>query len=292
MTRRRWGKAGVPLTAQEAAKLEGRRYRRELDEQRAYRDWRAGKVVPYRITIALDFHGLQGPDVDEACGVHEPQVDRWEAGTLYPTWSQLCALAELTGNTPGFFMHQPHQDLPLETSMRFHRVGGQRCDTRQAPPVRTFLPEAITATVEGAPVEHRGLHQLRPAEPLRDLPEPQQGRTDDRGSTPTGRSPRLEARRPGPLPNPRRDTAMTHEAPRLDRTGDPEPPDQQHRPGIDCADGWQLGHTLDDEQPLRCLVCHPEFLPENRRRRLWGSNLDARPRDLSSTSTRPHGGQP
>ncbi|WP_027947195.1 hypothetical protein [Amycolatopsis taiwanensis] len=68
----------------------------------------------------------------------------------------------------------------------------------------------------------------------------------------------------------------------LDRTGEPIDPDTGHH----CANGWQLGHTLDDDQPLRCLICHPEFLPERRRARLWGGNPDARPHP-SSTETRP-----
>ncbi|HKS46746.1 MAG TPA: hypothetical protein VJT49_16865 [Amycolatopsis sp.] len=156
MTRRRWGKAGVPLTAREAAAIDARnarsRYHHQLDQQRAYHEWRAGKLVPYRITLALDAKDLYGPEVDAACGVAEPQVDMWEAGTLYPTWEQLQALAALTGCTERFFMRQPHEDLPHETSMRFHRIGGQKCDRRQPPPVRAFTREAIAATVRSAPV--------------------------------------------------------------------------------------------------------------------------------------------
>jgi len=147
VTRRRWGKAGIPLTAQETAALDRRAYTRTLREQRTYDAWRAGKVVPYRITIALDAQGLEGPEVDTACGGAEPDVDMWEAGTKYPTWEQLKLLAELTGVTPEYFLFEPGSDLPLETSLRFHRIGGQRCDWRQPPPVRAFTPEAIAAAV-------------------------------------------------------------------------------------------------------------------------------------------------
>lgn len=153
--RRRWGKAGVPLTPAEAAANDARaeraRYRRALDNQRAYQLWRAGKVVPYRITVALDSLGLFGPEVDEACGVEEPAVDKWESGSLYPTWDQLRALAKLCGVTERFFMLTPGGDLPLRTSMRFHRVGGQRTDYLEPPPVRCFTLAAVEAQTRDAP---------------------------------------------------------------------------------------------------------------------------------------------
>jgi hypothetical protein len=150
---RRWGKAGVRLTSAEAAKNDQkqhqRRHRRVVADQEAYRQWAAGKVVPHRITVALDTHSLYGPEVDEACGAQEPDVDMWEAGTLYPTWEQLCLLAKLTGFTPRFFMIQPTDLLPVQTSMRFHRIGGQPATgEREPPPVRFFTPEAIAAIKE------------------------------------------------------------------------------------------------------------------------------------------------
>lgn len=112
-------------------------------EQAARRAWAAGKVVPHRITTALDLHALYGPEVDAACGVEEPAVDEWEAGTRYPTWEQLCLLAELCGVTPWMFVMDVPREFPVQTSMRFHRIGGQ-CDTRLTPPpVRMFTPEAI-----------------------------------------------------------------------------------------------------------------------------------------------------
>lgn len=67
-------------------------------EQQAYRDWATGKVIPDRITTALDA---------QACGVEEPAVDLWEAGTLYPTWEQLCALARLVDLPVGVFTMEP-----------------------------------------------------------------------------------------------------------------------------------------------------------------------------------------
>lgn len=80
------------------------------DEQR-FRDaewealprWRRGEVVPARITMLLDARGLYGPNVDLACGAIEPEVDEWEAGTRYPQFRQLVALARLVECTPMFF---------------------------------------------------------------------------------------------------------------------------------------------------------------------------------------------
>ncbi len=59
--------------------------------------------VPGRITVALDAKALDGPEVDEACGVAEPVVDLWEAGVLIPTDEQLAALAKLTEMPVSFF---------------------------------------------------------------------------------------------------------------------------------------------------------------------------------------------
>lgn len=127
MTPRRWGKAGIPLTEAEIADNRRRAGLRQLQSAQvrarsdaiARRKWAAGMVVPYMITLALDAKSLFGPEVDLACGVEEPAVDMWEAGRLYPTWEQLCALAELTGNTPEWFTLEPKL-TPLDTSMRFH----------------------------------------------------------------------------------------------------------------------------------------------------------------------------
>lgn len=59
--------------------------------------------APKQITLALDARGLEGPEVDEACGVAEPVVDLWEAGVLIPTPDQVARLARLTGQVPAYF---------------------------------------------------------------------------------------------------------------------------------------------------------------------------------------------
>ena len=63
--------------------------------------------TPERITMALDFAGLEGPEVDRALSGEEPMVDEWEAGVRVPTLAQVQALAELTGWPVRFFYLPP-----------------------------------------------------------------------------------------------------------------------------------------------------------------------------------------
>lgn len=123
---------------------------RGSDRLRVYADWQHGRVVPHRITMALDLHGHHGPEVDAACGVEEPTVDMWEAGTLYPTWPQLQALAGICPQVMlGYFVLPLVDPLPLATSLRFHRVGGHPTDRLEPPQVRCYPPDVVWATVRG-----------------------------------------------------------------------------------------------------------------------------------------------
>jgi hypothetical protein len=148
----RWGKAGERLDPVEAEQRRRRktaeRARAEIarvkDDERAHESWRVGKIVPSRITMVLDAKSLYGPEVDVACGGVEPMVDEWEAGTRYPTWEQLKALAALTGVTPRYFTWNDHQIHLGPTTMRFH----VRNLPPEKPPVMEFTYEAIAA-VEG-----------------------------------------------------------------------------------------------------------------------------------------------
>ena len=148
--RRRWGKAGIRLTPEQAAALDTRNRRKatesaELtrrDNAAARRAWAAGLIAPCTITIALDAHGLYGPEVDRACRAEEPDVDLWEAGKLYPRWDQLVALAALTHVTPRWFTNGPHTPLSCaETSMRFHLPAHDRVEYR---PI-THFPDHVVA---------------------------------------------------------------------------------------------------------------------------------------------------
>lgn len=127
-------------------------WRRALRDDWAYRAWSQGLVAPYRITWALDICLLDGPGVDEACGVAEPAVDEWEAGIRYPAWEELCALADLTGFSVRFFIRTPGIPPLLISglSLQYHRpYGGRLPGWSPPPPVPCFLPEAIAAATKG-----------------------------------------------------------------------------------------------------------------------------------------------
>lgn len=119
--------------------------------------WLRGLVVPHRITLALDIRKLDGPEVDEACGVEEPTVDLWECGRVYPTWEQLLKLAVLTGFDVAFFtaplaaeplmvinLHRPVHPSGFPHESVFEAV-------RQERPVPAFTQAAIRRTLSGRP---------------------------------------------------------------------------------------------------------------------------------------------
>lgn len=108
--------------------------------------WTAGQVVPHRITLALDSRRLDGPEVDEACGVKEPAVDRWERGTLYPTWEQLCLLAVLTGFPVAFFT-EPADENPIVSNIRFRPSEGRHVYQAEPRPVLAFTEKAVRRTL-------------------------------------------------------------------------------------------------------------------------------------------------
>ncbi len=56
-----------------------------------------------RITLALDYHGFDGPEVDAALGVIEPMVDWWEEGRVVPSGEEIERLAALTQFPVEFF---------------------------------------------------------------------------------------------------------------------------------------------------------------------------------------------
>lgn len=145
-----YGKAGVPLTPEElearSRARAARRNRQAAAEAAALEEARArharGLVRPYMITHALDAMDLYGPEVDTACGVREPTVDLWEAGHVYPTFDQLCALATLTRVTPLFLTRDHH----VAHDGRMFLCGpGVKYAGPAEPPVYTFTPEAMAA---------------------------------------------------------------------------------------------------------------------------------------------------
>lgn len=126
-------------------------HRREL-EAAAHERWQRGEVIPHLITLALDAAQLDGPEVDIACGAAEPAVDQWEAGTRYPTWEQLCALAELTGNDVRFFTREPGEIHPIGPTVVFacDRSKRKHNPVVEVPaPILRFDPAAVAATLGG-----------------------------------------------------------------------------------------------------------------------------------------------
>lgn len=82
------------------------------EERRDPAAYYAGQTpTPERITIALDLRELYGPEVDQALGGEEPMVDEWESGERVPAFTQIQALAELTGFTVRWFYRPPPPDL-------------------------------------------------------------------------------------------------------------------------------------------------------------------------------------
>lgn len=107
--RSRWSAAAAP-----------QRY--ERGHRQARLDYDRHKLVPARITIALDLSELYGPEVDAACDAAEPDVDRWEAGELYPTWQQVELLAALTDFPVHFFFLPIDAERPW-TTLDIHLPG-------------------------------------------------------------------------------------------------------------------------------------------------------------------------
>jgi hypothetical protein len=126
--------------------FEVRRVQHAPGAAEAKRRWERGLAVPARITLALDMLKLDGPEVDEACGVQEPTVDRWEQGLIYPTWEQLCRLAVLTGFAVAFFT-APAEDLNFDHGPHFRPGYGNREPSRPAPLVPRFTDKAINRTL-------------------------------------------------------------------------------------------------------------------------------------------------
>src|SRR4051794_18501016 len=95
--------------------------------------------TPSRITAALDARGMYGPGVDEACGVREPAVDQWEAGTLIPTAEQIRKLSVLTGYPVEFFYKPPMPEFAAGGFICIRSGKGRGCHPLVSGP-REVLP--------------------------------------------------------------------------------------------------------------------------------------------------------
>jgi hypothetical protein len=102
---------------------------------------RNGRPYPERISSALDIRGLDGPEVDVACGAVEPAVDRWESGDEVPTLHQLGLLAALTGFPLGFFFLPPSESLA--TGWICGSGSCERFDERPDAPIVPLFKETL-----------------------------------------------------------------------------------------------------------------------------------------------------
>ena len=113
------------LAAEQAAAHRGAYVGAQM-RQRNERLIATGRVVPARITMALDMRGLEGPEVDVACGGAEPDVDMWELGLAVPSREQVEKLADLTGFHPAYF-YMPIPPGPLTGAITI--CGDHGCHT-------------------------------------------------------------------------------------------------------------------------------------------------------------------
>lgn len=111
------------LAAEQNAKQQAG-YRAAVSLRQAEKLIETGKVVPARITLALDMHGLEGPEVDAACGAAEPDVDMWEAGLAVPSPDQVKLLAKLTGYGVVWF-YRPMKAGPVHDYVFICGQGGR-----------------------------------------------------------------------------------------------------------------------------------------------------------------------
>ncbi|TIH34948.1 hypothetical protein D4765_11675 [Subtercola vilae] len=130
----------------------------DRSERESRSAWEDGKLIPDRITTYLDMAGLDGPGVDEACGVKEPAVDLWEAGELYPTWEQLLALANICSiGVKAFFWDDAPHEIPGYWRQHFNIKSDADWEAFNQPAIMRFTPAALA--------DHRSRVESTPATP-------------------------------------------------------------------------------------------------------------------------------
>ncbi|HZN71229.1 MAG TPA: hypothetical protein VFC00_06045 [Micromonosporaceae bacterium] len=124
--RTRQAAPGARALAAEQSSKQRDRYAKAQQRQEEQRLLAEARPVPARITIALDFRGLEGPEVDIACGAEEPAVDLWECGVEVPTAEQVRLLADLTG-FPIVSFYLPVEPGPVIDGMWICWAGRRGC---------------------------------------------------------------------------------------------------------------------------------------------------------------------
>jgi hypothetical protein len=141
------------LVAEQAAE-DQRRYASAAHRASTEKLIAGGKVVPARITIALDICGLDGPEIDEQVGTWhgnpDGDIDRWEQALAVPSPQQVELLATLTECTVAWF-YEPLEPGPmLENGPVWMCFSGREGCTQVQPHVIT---DAGVLLYEGQPRE-------------------------------------------------------------------------------------------------------------------------------------------
>jgi hypothetical protein len=179
-TRTRRAPPGTRALAARQAGEDRRRYEQAAGAARREKLVRAGKVVPARITIALDLQGLHGPQVDEQVGTWhgnpDGDIDRWEQAIAVPSREQVQLLAALTGFPPAWF-YEPIEAGPQPGGPIW--MCGTRCEL--------VAPHVITA---GGVLLYEG----QPREPVDTCPAPLPGMPVPEAAPPRKRAPAARKR--------------------------------------------------------------------------------------------------
>lgn len=177
-TRTRRADPGARALAAQQAGEDRRRYVAAASTARAEKLIAGGRVVPARITIALDLRELHGPAVDEQVGTWhgnpDGDIDRWEQALAVPSREQAEQLAALT-DFPLAWFYEPLRPGPFTDGPAWMCFSGRRgCELVQ--------PNVITA--EGVL-----LYEGQPREPVDTLPAPMPGMPAPETPAPRKRAP-------------------------------------------------------------------------------------------------------
>lgn len=166
-SRTRRAAAGARALAAEQAGEDRRRYVEAAQKARTDNLIAAGRVVPARITIALDLRELHGPEIDEHVGTYhgnpDGDIDRWEQALAVPSREQVELLAKLT-DFPLAWFYEPIKPGPF-TDGPIWMCGRGGCELVQP----HIITELGVLLYEGQP---RDPVDTRPA-PLPGMPTPE-----------------------------------------------------------------------------------------------------------------------
>lgn len=150
MVWRFWRRQSTPPLPDKAAAAQADPVAAEHEFPELAAGWRAGVLRPWRLTVALNHVQADGDWVDIACDAREPEVDMWEAGVLYPSWSNIVRLSALTGTALSELLRDDDQGIQLPYARCVPALAATQFRRR-------YLPELVSLTVaahpDSAPIE-------------------------------------------------------------------------------------------------------------------------------------------